>query len=183
VIGFAVTILAPSAVLAQSAEYYLGFSFPAERRDWWLRSPFTEVPIHWQLGQINIYEPLRIEYYAEYRDPWGAFHTFALEPNGSKVYLNGVIYRPDGLFAPWRVFPRGTVLFDFDAPQGSVWLNELGIVVVTNRHKVVATGEGVMTDCVQFWVVSWEGSQTIWTFAPGVGLVQFGETDWAFILR
>jgi hypothetical protein len=183
VLAAALLLAGPATALAQSTTDYLGFSYPPVRSEWRLRSPYAAQPIIWSIGQINVYSPQRIEYYVEYRDPWGAFHTIALEPIGSKVYLNGLIYRPDGLFSPWRLFPKGTVLFDFDAPEGSAWANGLGLIAVTERDKVVVTGEGTFTNCIQFWVMSWEGSQTVWTFAPGGGLVMFGETDWAFILE
>lgn len=176
------TVAAPEPAIAALADDYLAFSPMSIGTEWRLKSPFTETPIIWRSAQANIwYDPPRIEYYAEYRDPWGAFHTLALEPEGSRVYLNGVIYRPETVI--WRQFPSRTVLFDFDAPEGTVWTNALGIVVVTDRRKTVVTGRGILTECIQFWVISWEGSETVWTFAPHVGLVQFGESDWAFLLQ
>jgi hypothetical protein len=54
---------------------------------------------------------------------------------------------------------------------------------VVSRNKTVRAGDTTYRNCIQIRETTKEGNDLYWTFAPGVGFVQFGEGQGAFILE
>jgi hypothetical protein len=69
------------------------------------------------------------------------------------------------------------VYWDFTAPKGAQWSNKIGKMSVLSRENNVQTKEKVFTDVIEI-----RENNQFWSFAPGVGFVQFGEGDSAFVL-
>jgi len=116
-------------------------------------------------------------YRVQWDNPWN--HTiFLFAVAGNQVLLNGL-----DMGNGQANMPPGTVYFDFGMKEGSTWSNVLGKMAVVSRSRTVASGVGRLQNCIEIRATNKEGSSTYWTFAPGVGLVQFGEGKDAFILQ
>jgi hypothetical protein len=78
--------------------------------------------------------------------------------------------------------PKDTLYFDLTAPEGKTWSNSIGTMTVVSRNKTVKTPAQTYRNCIQIRETNKEGNNLFWTFAPGVGFVQFGEGNGAFLL-
>ena len=74
--------------------------------------------------------------------------------------------------------PAGTVYFDFGAPVGRPWQNSIGSIEVVAIHKQVDR----YSNCIQIQETNKQGHKNLWSFAKGIGFVQFGEGKDAFLL-
>jgi hypothetical protein len=99
-----------------------------------------------------------------------------LTPHDSVVALTG--YGTNGRTAP---LPRDTVFFDFAAAKDQSWSNNAGKLTVVSRNVTVKTSQRTYEGCIAIRHQA-GGSKFLYTFAPGVGFVQFGEGKDAFVL-
>jgi hypothetical protein len=77
--------------------------------------------------------------------------------------------------------PDNPLYFDFNQKQGGKWSNSLGKFEVVKRAAIVKSAAREYRDCIQIRHQP-KGGNLLFTFAPGVGFVQFGEGNLAFIL-
>ena len=143
----------------------------AKGKRWVLRSPTVGSPI-----VLEVTEKRGDDYRLRFDNPW-VKSELLLRPKGGKYYLTGLTM--NGQTAP---VSGEALYFDLGAPEGKTWSNWIGSITVVSRSKTVATPGGVTRDCVQIRETNKEGKQVFWTFARGIGFIQFGEGDWAFVL-
>ncbi len=110
-------------------------------------------------------------YRLRWDNPWIP-SELTVVPKGGKIYISGLTM--NGQSAP---MPEGTVYWDFTAPKGAQWANKIGKMSVVARDNTLRTKEKSYTDVIEI-----KENNQFWSFAPGVGFVQFGEGDGAFVL-
>jgi hypothetical protein len=115
-------------------------------------------------------------YRLDFKNPWIA-SVWVVEPKGQKILLQALT-----MGGQTKNFPESTAYFDFAAREGEHWSNSIGTMTIVNRHLTVHAASRSYQDCVEIREVDPNGSQLFWTFAAGVGFVQFGEGKWAFTL-
>jgi hypothetical protein len=115
-------------------------------------------------------------YVVRWDNPW-IKATFRFRPTGDRVLMTGL-----DMGAGNAPMPAGTVYFDFGAREGGSWSNGLGRFTVVSRGERVNTPNGTYTDTIRIRATDQKGADTYWTFARGVGFVQFGEGGGAFRL-
>lgn len=140
-------------------------------KKWVLRSATTEVPI-----VFEVLDKQGESYRLKFDNPW-ANSELMITPKSGKYYVTAVTMQ-----GQTASLPDGTVYWDFTAPAGAKWSNQIGTMTVVRRDKIVQAGDRTYNDVVQIHEVGRQGSQLYWAFAPGVGFVQFGEGEWAFYL-
>jgi hypothetical protein len=159
------------AVLACTAAAAQEDYFPlAEGNRWELR--FGNVPMSLEVGGRP-----GPNYRVQWDNPWNQT-VFVFARSGNQVLLTG-LDMGNGM----ATMPPGTVYFDFGVKEGGSWSNSLGKMTVISRSRTVATGIGRLQKCIAIQATNKQGASTYWTFAPGVGPVQFGEGKDAFILE
>src|SRR6478672_10721427 len=79
--------------------------------------------------------------------------------------------------------PAGTLYWNLDAREGEQWTSAIGSFKITTRSKTVNASGQTYRNCIQVRETNQQGNQLFWTFAPGVGFVQFGEGRGAFVLE
>jgi hypothetical protein len=138
---------------------------------------------HWELRSGRQSMTLEVtgrsgeQYRVRWTNPW-VRTEFLFVPNGNQVLLTG-LDMGNGV----AQIPPGTVYFDFDMRQGGSWSNALGRIAVTARDKRVDTRAGRFEHCIEIRATDKKNFDTYWTFAPGVGFVQFGQGGGAFLLE
>ena len=108
--------------------------------------------------------------------PWGR-SEWTLEGHDAKFYMTAY-GNGNGQVAP---IPPGTLFFDLSSAAGTKWSNRLGKLSVTSTSIVVSTSGGTFERCIQIRH-HYGKSTSVFTFAPGIGFVQFGEGTQAFVL-
>ncbi|MGH8247304.1 MAG: glycosyl hydrolase 53 family protein, partial [Gammaproteobacteria bacterium] len=110
-------------------------------------------------------------------NPWipSEFH---LAPRGGKYYMAALT-----MGGQTAEMPDDTVYWDLTAEEGQTWRNQIGTITVTSRRKTVQAMGQTYRDCIQIRETNKQGNQLFWTFARGVGFVQFGEGRGAFVLQ
>lgn len=137
---------------------------------WVLRHPGVATPV-----SIQVLSKSGNAYRVSFTHPWGQ-NEWELEQRGDKVYMTG--YGQNGQVAP---MPPNTVFFSFAGNQGETWKNAIGTLSVVVVHGTVNAQGKSYNDCIQIKQVSGKAS-FYYTFAPGIGFVQFGEGRDAFVL-
>jgi hypothetical protein len=135
---------------------------------WVLRNPSQQQPV--------VFEVVRQEseaFVLRSTTPW-SHSEWALLPNGDQFLM-----RAYGEGGPLMPLPKHPVYLDFSRPAGSKWSNQLGTLAVVSRTAEVQVGEHSYRDCVQ---IRHQGPNLVFTFAQGIGYVQFGEGQQAFVL-
>ena len=115
-------------------------------------------------------------YVVRWDNPW-VKAEFTFVPVGNRVLLAAL-----DMGAGAAQFPPETVYFDFDARSNATWSNSLGTVSVVARGRQIATPSGVYQNCIEFKETDKKKFSTYFSFAPGTGFVQFGESKAAFYL-
>ncbi len=108
--------------------------------------------------------------------PWGR-SGWALINRGGKYFMTEYGNSND----QWMPISDGNLYFDFSSPAGSKWSNQLGVHTVVSTNVQVRSAKSTFDHCVQIKHTSGK-TDTVFTFAPGVGFVQFGEGAEAFVL-
>jgi hypothetical protein len=150
-----------------SAADYLPLQADAQ---WVLKHPGATTPV-----TIEITSKSGSAYRVVFTHPWGE-NEWDLEQRGNKIYMTG--YGQHGQIAP---MPADTVFFSFAGNQGESWKNAIGTLSVVSTHASVSAQGKSFNDCIQIRQVSGKTS-FYYTFAPGIGFVQFGEGRDAFVL-
>jgi len=139
---------------------------------WVLRNPqHPERPVTFEVTQ-RVGDGFRIRS----TTPFGA-SEWTLENHGGKYYMteygngNGQVMQ----------IPSGTLYFDLGSPAGTRWSNKLGKLSVTSTAMAVTSSSGRFERCIQI-KHDFGGGASVFTFAPGIGFVQFGEGRDAFVL-
>jgi hypothetical protein len=137
---------------------------------WHLRSPAVPSPVVLEvIAQPPGATTLR------FRSPW-ATNLWRLVPRGSQVFLTGFATGERMLD-----LPDDTLFFDFARGAGTTWRNAIGRVEVVATGVTVAGRTTTYRDCIRLKHESGGGAY-VYTFAPGVGLVQFGAADLTFVI-
>lgn len=106
-------------------------------------------------------------YRMKINNPWLPWEVL-LFPVKDKVYLQSQRMGSE------NVSPGGYALYyDFTAPTGSEIPVSLGTLRVVSRNLSVVTGAKTYTNCIKLQLSSSGGFTQAWSFAPGVGLVEF----------
>jgi hypothetical protein len=142
----------------------------APGKHWVLRSPSTSKPI-----DLRVADHEHGAYQLEFNNPW-VNSVMHLEPAGQQILLRAL-----SMGGQTKPFPDPPVYFDFGLAEGKQWSNSIGAMTILSRHRTVQAGH-TYHDCIEIKEVDSKGSQLFWTFAPGVGFVQFGEGKGAFVL-
>jgi len=138
---------------------------------WEMTSAFNKKPMVFEVtGELNGVFRVRWE------NPW-VQAEFGFKPAAGRVDLAS-LDMGQGIFA----MPEGTVYFDFEKPEGGSWSNALGTITVVGKPRAVQTPSGKYENCIEIRARDTKGSDTFWTFAPGVGPVRFGQGRGAFLL-
>ncbi|HEY8154245.1 MAG TPA: hypothetical protein VII72_08975 [Myxococcota bacterium] len=156
---------APGPFAAEGARY-----LPLEvGRRWVLRSQRVDAPV-----RVEVMRREGDAFVLEFENPW-SFHEYRVVERGGRIQR---LDRDAG--APKADGPA--LLFDFSASQGTRWSNALGSMELADRNAAVDTSAGRIAGAVRIRQKNLAGDVLSWTFARDVGLVQFGEGDWAFQL-
>jgi hypothetical protein len=166
--GFAKKHSSDRQVVSANTLNYLSL---AQGERWLLRSPQISTPIVLQVTQVD-----RGAYTLSFENPW-INSVLTLRADGERIVLTALTM--NGQTAPLSDSP---VYWDFAAAEGAHWKNSIGTITVVSRDKTVKAAKNTYEHCIEFREVNKQGKQEIWIFAPGVGFVQFGEGDWAFVL-
>jgi hypothetical protein len=142
----------------------------APGKRWVLRSSSSSQPI-----ELRVAAGERGSYQLQFNNPW-INSVLLLEPIGQKMLLLALT-----MGGQTKSYSDPPVYFDFGLPEGQKWSNTIGTMTILSRHRTVQAGQ-TYQNCVEIKEVDSTGSQLFWTFAPGVGFVQFGEGKTAFVL-
>lgn len=138
---------------------------------WVLRNPRDRAPITFEVTQQDA-KGLRVRS----TTPWGLSEWTLLEGNNGQFFMTGY-----GTGKGMMPMPDDTLFFDFSRPAGTTWSNKFGTLTVVSKTAVVKSTTTTYTDCV---IIShkFPGGVSVFTFAKGIGFVQFGEGANAFVL-
>lgn len=143
----------------------------ASGKKWILKNPSERSPV-----VIEIIEKNSTGYRVRFSSPWSS-NDWKLTPLDGRVALTG--YGTSNQLMP---LPESTIFFDFQAAEGHKWENAAGKLSVTSRKTSVTGGAGKFDNCIT--IKQTAGRSTFaYTFAAGVGFVQFGEGKNAFTLE
>lgn len=143
----------------------------APGRKWTLRSRTMEKPVVLEVSEMN-----KDRSRLKFDNPWLASELDLRSADG-KHYVTALT-----IAGQTAQMPDDTLYFDLGARRGAKWSNQIGTMEVVARDKTVNAGGRTYTNCVQIRETNKEGNKLLWTFAPGVGFVQFGEDSWGFFL-
>gem|GEM_PF-4413003 len=132
-------------------------------RKWVLRNPAQSKPV-----QIEVLSQESDSFHVKFTSPWNSV-DWMLTPGDGKISLTG--YGTNGQTAP---LPRDTVFFDFVLASDRSWSNKAGKFTVVSRNASVKDTQRSYEGCIAIRHQA-GGSKFLYTFAPGVGFVQFGE--------
>ena len=136
---------------------------------WVLRSAREQKPV--------VFEVIRQEEQAfvlRSTTPWG-MSEWTLLPQGDQYLMTAY-----GVGGPMMPLPKHPLYLDFSQSAGSKWSNMLGTLIVLSRSTEVRADGHSYGDCVQ--IRHKAGPNLVFTFARGVGYVQFGDGPKAFVL-
>lgn len=170
-LGTALAIAAclPGAASAQSivgANGYLPLSVGLK---WVLRHPSQATPVTFEVVAEE-----QGGHRVRSTTPWGVSEWTLVEGDGT---YQMVAYGTGG---PMQPLPNKPLYLDFTRPAGGKWSGQLGALSVVSRSATVRSAGRTYADCVQ--IRQGSGGNLLFTFAKGVGYVQFGEGSGAFVL-
>ncbi|MGH9628889.1 MAG: hypothetical protein ACRD7E_11240 [Bryobacteraceae bacterium] len=139
----------------------------------------------WELRLKSVKDPMVFEvvgeqdgsYRVRWRNPWIEKVEYYLRPAGDKVLLTA-LDMGEGV----GEMPEETVYFDFGAPKGKKWKNDIGTYTVVSKDATVSAPAGKFTGCVHIRLTHPDKVNFDWFFAPNVGFVQFGDGVGAYVL-
>ena len=173
--GVAAAILIASTLLihsapaqAQTSNYLplaLGKRWVMHSNDWNVDLAFEVVAIEDGAFRVKINNPWM---------PW----EVRLFPVKEKVYLQSL------RMGPQTSWTGGYALYhDFSAPAGSDVAVAMGNLRVLSRSLWVTTDIRTYTNCIKLELAGTNGFTQAWTFAAGVGLVEFEFGGTTFVLK
>ena len=107
-------------------------------------------------------------------NPWGSSEWTLVDEDGKFVM---VAYGTGG---PMMPLPQKPLYLDFTRREGSKWSNQLGELSVVARDVAVKSRNETYNDTVR--IRHKTGTELVFTFARGVGFVEFGQGKTAFVL-
>jgi hypothetical protein len=146
---------------------------PAQQPESYL--PLSE-GLRWVLSHPSVKKTVSFEvlsrdgdgYRIRFDSPFGS-NDWTLVPEGGKILLTRF-----GKNGQMMDLPENSVYFDFRAPAGTSWKMTAGEMRVLDRSATV----GAYSSAIKIR----QGKDLVFTFARGVGFVQFGEGKNAFTL-
>jgi hypothetical protein len=135
---------------------------------WVLRSPTDKDPIIFEVVAEH-----DGAYDVRFDNPWIP-SILRIRPKGESYVLESLTVN-----GQTRAMPPGTIYWDFSARRGQSWQNAIGKLDVVSRDQRIKGRQQTFNNCIQFQETTKENHKVFWTFAPGVGFVQFG----AFVLE
>lgn len=163
---FALPIHGRQDSASQSAQY-LPLSVGAK---WVLSHPRENAKI-----TIEVLERDGEGYRIRFASPWST-NEWTLKALDGKYYMTS--YGAGGKVMP---LPEETLFFDFAAGEGKKWSNVIGTMTLTAKNLNVSSATREYRGCIQVKQAS-KGGNFLYTFAPNIGFVQFGEGKSAFVL-
>ena len=138
----------------------------------------------WELRARNASEPMVLEvtgrdgdaFIVRWINPF-IKASFRFVKDGQQIRLTG-LDTGQGMGA----IPAGAVYWDFALPKGREWKSPIGHGQVSDRGARVKTPSGEYRDTVEVRTIDQNGQSMYWTFAPGVGLVRWGQGNDAYLL-
>ncbi len=115
-------------------------------------------------------------YQVRMNNPWIEW-GYAFVPFGERIYMQS--FRAGEAAFDFGGYVR---LFDFALAQGDAYDTPLGPVTVTATGKVVVTAAARYENCIELTQVSADGFEQRFTFAPGVGFVEYRMAGGVFVL-
>lgn len=115
-------------------------------------------------------------YKVRLNNPW-IFWEYGLMPFKDRVYADSFAFG-DGE----TKLSGYSSLFDFNLAIGETAEVALGTLERSSNDKVVTTQSRTYEHCVEFRLISADGFEQRWTFAPGVGFVEYRLGDGRFLL-
>jgi hypothetical protein len=103
--------------------------------------------------------------------PWG-ISDYVLRKSGEQHSMSAY-----GTGAALMSISPALLYWDFTKPAGATWSNALGQFTVVSKTTTINANGRTFVGCTQI-----RNSSGLYTFAPGIGLVQFGEGPGAFLL-
>jgi hypothetical protein len=137
---------------------------------WVLKNPKFETPAVFEVLERDG-EGFRIRS----SHPWGS-SEWTLEKDDGRFVM--VAYGTGG---PMMPLPKRPLYLDFPKGPGAKWSNALGSFRIDAEPVIVQAGTETYRDCIRVRHKA-GGANLVFTFAPGIGYVQFGEGSAAFVL-
>lgn len=159
----------PFCLTAQPSDSYLPLTRGAR---WVLRSRALPKPI-----VLEVLRADRSSALLRFDNPWLA-SELELVTSAGRYYVQALSI--NGQRAP---MPNETLYWDTTAREHQKWSSAIGNMEMLSRRKTVQAMGRTFTDCVEIQETNKQGNKLYWTFAPGVGFVQFGEGKDAFFLE
>jgi len=163
-IGAALSLVLLGSAAAQD---YLPFFVGSK---WVLRNPSQSTPVVFEAEQQDG-DGMRFRA----TTPWNV-SEWTLVNHGGQYFMTA--YGEGNGLGP---VPGGTLYFDFTRPGGTKWSNKLGQLSITSKNANVEAGGHTFTNCVEI-KHSYGKGYSQFTFAPGVGFVQFSASGVTFVL-
>lgn len=137
---------------------------------WVLKNPKLETPAVFEVLERDG-EGFRIRS----SHPWGS-SEWTLEMQDARFVM--VAYGTGGSMMP---LPKRPLYLNFPGGFGAKWSNSLGSFRIDAEPVVVQVGADTYRDCIRVRHKAGR-ADLVFTFAPGIGYVQFGEGKAAFVL-
>ena len=165
--GFALLISQP--LFSQTAAGYLPLQVGNK---WVLRNARQRKPVVFEVMQRDQNGAL-----IQSITPWGS-SRFTLSEDGGKFFMTAYGAGTSGRMMP---LPDSPLYLDFARTAGDKWTNGLGALTMISGFVMVRSQNQTYTECMQ---LEHQANKTkLWsTFARGVGYVQFGQDNNAFVL-
>ncbi len=144
-----------------------------------------QVGNRWELRSAALSASMALEvvgrdgdgFIVRWENPW-VTSTFRFEDDGERIRMTG-LDMGNGM----GPIPSDTVYWDFSRRQGDRWTSPVGTHRITARGERGTTPAGPFEDAVEVETRNPQGQSMYWTFAPGLGLVRFGQGRDAFLLQ
>jgi hypothetical protein len=134
-------------------------------KKWVLRSTAVGTPM-----VFEVIEKTDQGYRIRWDNPWIP-SILTIVPRGGKFYVSAVTMNNQS-----AAMPESTLYWDFTAPKGAMWTNKIGTMTVVARDNIVRVENKTYKDVIEI-----KENNQFWSFAPGLGFVQFGEGREAFV--
>jgi hypothetical protein len=109
-------------------------------------------------------------------NPW-IKSVFRFVKQGTDVHLTGL-----DMGQGVSPIPSDTIYWSFGRRKGDRWTSAVGTQRITDTEIRVSTPSGTYEHAIEIETRDQKGQSMYWTFAPGVGLVRFGQGRDAWLL-
>lgn len=168
-LGASLAALCSICAAAGPQDSYLPLS-PGAR--WVLRSRASAKPIVLEVLRNNGSAAL-----LRFDNPW-LTSEMELVPSAGRYYVQSL-----SINGQRAQMPPETLYWDTAAREHQKWSSAIGKMEVLSRRTTVQAMGRTFNDCLVIQETNKQGNKLYWTFAPGIGFVQFGEGRDAFVLE